>query len=164
MNEVDRQVGVAVPVELAAERPAINELPHVMRWFVPQPRPIDGYDVRVFRQQSKFMRLPHEGCPTGRLDQGPIDPGVLRATLYTDRYRFGARSIESIVTMSQLKGKVRFETRSGNTSKLRSLRSPFRQFVADSSDIERRTLNLDHLNFFARSQRHLAIDRKCCPR
>jgi hypothetical protein len=42
----------------------------------------------------------------GRLD---IDPGVLRAFLETRTYRHGTRSIESIVAMSLLSGKTRYE-------------------------------------------------------
>jgi hypothetical protein len=38
-----------------------------------------------------------------------IDSGVLRALLYTSKYRHGARSMESIVAMSLLSGKRRFE-------------------------------------------------------
>jgi hypothetical protein len=38
-----------------------------------------------------------------------IDSGVLRALLQTWRYKHGARSMESIIAMSQLEGKTRFE-------------------------------------------------------
>ncbi len=38
-----------------------------------------------------------------------IDPGVLRAFLRTRRYEHGARSLESVVAMSALHGKTRFE-------------------------------------------------------
>jgi hypothetical protein len=38
-----------------------------------------------------------------------IDSGVLRAFLQTWRYKHGARSMESIIAMSQLEGKTRFE-------------------------------------------------------
>ena len=38
-----------------------------------------------------------------------IDSGVLRATLLTKTYKHGARSIESIIAMRQLAGKIRFE-------------------------------------------------------
>ncbi len=42
----------------------------------------------------------------GRLD---IDPGVLRAFLDVGAYVHGARSMESIVEMSALTGKARYE-------------------------------------------------------
>src|SRR2546421_8050978 len=38
-----------------------------------------------------------------------IDSGVLRALLYTDEYKHGVRSMESVVAMSLLSGKTRFE-------------------------------------------------------
>jgi hypothetical protein len=38
-----------------------------------------------------------------------IDPGVLRAMLRTRIYKHGARSMESLIAMSQLDGKARFE-------------------------------------------------------
>jgi hypothetical protein len=38
-----------------------------------------------------------------------IDPGVLTALLQISKYKHGARSMESIITMSQLSGKNRFE-------------------------------------------------------
>jgi len=38
-----------------------------------------------------------------------IDSGVLRALLHTRRYRHGVRSMESVIAMSQLSGKSRFE-------------------------------------------------------
>jgi RyR domain-containing protein len=38
-----------------------------------------------------------------------IDSGVLRALLYTDEYKHGVRSMESVVAMSLLSGKIRFE-------------------------------------------------------
>jgi hypothetical protein len=41
--------------------------------------------------------------------QAQIDSGVLRAFLQTWRYKHGARSMESLIAMSQLDGKTRFE-------------------------------------------------------
>jgi hypothetical protein len=38
-----------------------------------------------------------------------IDSGVLRALLLTWKYKHGARSMESVIAMSQLEGKTRFE-------------------------------------------------------
>ncbi|MBC7260882.1 MAG: ATPase, partial [Chloroflexi bacterium] len=38
-----------------------------------------------------------------------IDPGVLRAFLHVSSYKHGVRSMESIIAMSMLAGKVRFE-------------------------------------------------------
>ena len=48
--------------------------------------------------------------------EAKIDEGVLRALLFVNSYRHGARSMESILNMSQLNGKARFE-RSGLPAK-----------------------------------------------
>src|SRR5207253_9120055 len=42
-------------------------------------------------------------------DELNIDPGVLRALLNTSRYKHGVRSMESVIAMSRLAGKHRFE-------------------------------------------------------
>jgi hypothetical protein len=44
-----------------------------------------------------------------RNGKAQIDSGVLRAFLQTWRYKHGARSMESVIAMSQLDGKTRFE-------------------------------------------------------
>jgi hypothetical protein len=67
----------------------------------------------------------------GRLD---IDPGVLSAFLETRTYRHGVRSIESIVTMSLLSGKTRYE----------------RSCLPASSQLD---LHVDAQDFLARIQR-----------
>lgn len=46
---------------------------------------------------------------TGRSARLEIDPGVLRAFLEVSSYRHGARSLETIVAMSMLHGKSRYE-------------------------------------------------------
>ncbi len=46
---------------------------------------------------------------SGRKEMLNIDRGVLRALLTTSEYKHGARSIESIIAMSQLTGKTTFE-------------------------------------------------------
>jgi hypothetical protein len=51
---------------------------------------------RLFEQDGKIARL-------------SIDPGVLRAFLEVRSYRHGARSIETIVAMSTLRGEGRYE-------------------------------------------------------
>jgi hypothetical protein len=45
----------------------------------------------------------------GKIDRLTIDPGVLRAFLEVRSYRHGARSLETIVAMSTLHGKSRYE-------------------------------------------------------
>lgn len=59
------------------------------------------------RHESLLFSLP----PTGKKDDGvlQIDEGVLRAFLGVRRYRHGARSMESIIAMSLLTGKTRFD-------------------------------------------------------
>lgn len=53
----------------------------------------------LFRQQPQLFRK-------GKLN---IDLGVLRAFLHTRKFKHGARSMESIIDMSQLSGKTRYE-------------------------------------------------------
>jgi hypothetical protein len=59
-----------------------------------------------------------------------IDPGVLRAFLWTLRYRHGARSMESIVTTSLLAGKPSFERSSLPAESQLELHVDARDFLA----------------------------------
>jgi hypothetical protein len=61
---------------------------------------------RAILLQSILSRERPQLFRDGRLN---IDPGVLRAFLETRTYRHGTRSIESIVAMSLLSGKTRYE-------------------------------------------------------
>ncbi len=47
--------------------------------------------------------------PQDGMERLNIDAGVLRAFLHTDRYKHGVRSMESVIAMSVLTGKRRFE-------------------------------------------------------
>ena len=59
-----------------------------------------------------------------------IDSGVLRAMLLTRRYKHGARSMESIIAMSQLEGKTRFERSSLPTNAQLDLHVNGQDFLA----------------------------------
>jgi hypothetical protein len=59
-----------------------------------------------------------------------IDSGVLRAMLLTRTYRHGARSMESVVAMSQLAGKTRFERSSLPTEAQLDLHVDGQDFLA----------------------------------
>ncbi len=61
--------------------------------------------LRAILLRDRPNLFEHDG-PTARLN---IDAGVLRAFLEVGRYRHGARSLETIVTISALHGKSRFE-------------------------------------------------------
>ncbi len=59
-----------------------------------------------------------------------IDPGVLRAFLLTRTYKHGARSMESLIAMSQLDGKNRFERSSLPTGAQMDLHVDGQNFLA----------------------------------
>jgi hypothetical protein len=73
----------------------------------------DDDQTFVLRRALLLRALLRQKAPglfhNGRLD---IDPGVLRAFLEVTTYVHGARSMESIIDMSALSGKLRYE-RSG---------------------------------------------------
>jgi hypothetical protein len=74
----------------------------------PQARGNDPYYVvrRAILLRSMLSRDAKHIVRSGEVQ---IDSGVLRALLQTWRYKHGARSMESVIAMSQLKGKTRFE-------------------------------------------------------
>lgn len=74
----------------------------------PQPGGNDPYHVlrRAILLRSILMRDAKHLVRDGEMQ---IDSGVLRALLLTWKYKHGARSMESVIAMSQLKGKTRFE-------------------------------------------------------
>jgi hypothetical protein len=55
------------------------------------------------------MMAPQLQCVEDGRQTLAVDPGVLSALLGVSRYRHGARSMESILAMSQLSGRMRFE-------------------------------------------------------
>jgi len=59
-----------------------------------------------------------------------IDPGVLRALLLTREYKHGARSMKTIIAMSQLAGKIGFERSSLPTETQLNLHVDGRDFFA----------------------------------
>ncbi len=75
------------------------------------PNPQTGDDLyyvlrRAILLRSMLLRDAKNILRNGELQ---IDSGVLRALLLTWKYKHGARSMESVITMSQLEGKTRFE-------------------------------------------------------
>src|ERR1035437_7716706 len=65
-----------------------------------------------------------------------IDSGVLRAMLLTRTYRHGARSMESVIAMSQLAGKTRFERSSLPTEAQLDLHVDGQDFLALVQQLE----------------------------
>ena len=65
-----------------------------------------------------------------------IDSGVLRAMLLTRVYRHGARSMESVIAMSQLAGKTRFERSSLPTEAQLDLHVDGQDFLARVQQLE----------------------------
>lgn len=61
---------------------------------------------RTFLLRSQLRRRAQQVFNSGRLN---IDPGVLRAFLEVTAYVHGARSMEAIIDMSSLTGKLRYE-------------------------------------------------------
>ena len=85
-----------------------------LRGFVdirgPNPVATTGDDAYVLRRALLLHSLLRNLCPqvvTG--EQVAIDEGVLRAFLGVREFRHGARSMESIIDMSALTGRARFE-------------------------------------------------------
>jgi len=71
-----------------------------------------------------------------RNNEVQIDSGVLRAMLLTGRYKHGARSMESIIAMSQLEGKTRFERSSLPTKAQLDLHVDGQDFLARVHQLE----------------------------
>lgn len=74
-----------------------------------------------------------------------IDSGVLRALLLTGRYKHGARSMESLIAMSQLEGKIRFERSSLPTKAQLDLHVDGQDFLARVQQLELEGEVLEHL-------------------
>ena len=74
----------------------------------PQPNQADPYYV-LRRALLLRSMLERDAKQVLRKGQAQIDSGVLRAMLMTWRYKHGARSMESLIAMSKLDGKTRFE-------------------------------------------------------
>ena len=78
-----------------------------------------------------------------------IDDGVLRALLRTNTYHHGARSMESILNMSQLDGKARFERSSLPTKAQLDLHVDGQNFLARVHQLEIDKLPKDKLERMA---------------
>jgi len=74
-----------------------------------------------------------------------IDSGVLRALLQTWKYKHGARSMESVIAMSQLEGKIRFERSSLPTKAQLDLHVDGQDFLARVQQLELEGEVLEHL-------------------
>jgi hypothetical protein len=127
-NGISRPIGPAIFIFAGGTHPTMSsfkaravQLPGAkatdflsrLRGFVDilGPNPIDaGEHTFVLRRALLLRALLGQKAPglfrSNRLD---IDPGVLRAFLDVTTYVHGARSMESIVDMSQLSGKLRYE-------------------------------------------------------
>jgi hypothetical protein len=71
-----------------------------------------------------------------RNNEVQIDSGVLRAMSLTGKYKHGARSMESIIAMSQLEGKTRFERSSLPTKAQLDLHVDGQDFLARVHQLE----------------------------
>jgi len=96
-----------------------------------------------------------------RKGEPQIDSGVLRAMLLTRTYRYGARSMESVIAMSQLAGKTRFERSSLPTEAQLDSHVDGQDFLALVQQLELDGETLERLaraatQFIARSRRPLA--------
>jgi hypothetical protein len=87
-------------------------------------------DLYVIRRSFLLNAfLEQHGAHLKKNKQFQIGDGVLDAFLRTTRYRHGARSMESIVTMSALKGRGKFEQSSLPPEHLLSMHVDARDFV-----------------------------------
>ena len=75
------------------------------------PNQQEGHDPYYVLRRAMLLRsmLMRDAKQVLRKGQVQIDSGVLRALLMTLKYKHGARSMESVIAMSQLEGKTRFE-------------------------------------------------------
>jgi hypothetical protein len=75
------------------------------------PNPLDASDQTYLLRRALLLRtLLHRQAPgLFRDERLSIDPGVLQAFLHIATYLHGARSLEAIVDMSGLSGKLRYE-------------------------------------------------------
>ncbi len=87
----------------------------------------DLYVIRRSFLLNAFLEL--HGTHLKKNKQFQIGDGVLDALLRTTKYRHGARSMESIVTMSALKGRGKFEQSSLPPEHLLSMHVDARDFV-----------------------------------
>ncbi|HXY02432.1 MAG TPA: RyR domain-containing protein, partial [Terriglobales bacterium] len=97
------------------------------------PNPRSGGDDRYYVLRRAILlrsMLLRDAKHLLRNNELQIDSGVLRAMLLTRRYKHGARSMESIIAMSQLQGKTRFERSSLPTNAQLDLHVDGQDFLA----------------------------------
>jgi hypothetical protein len=102
---------VSVDQARAAKVPDfVSRLKGYINVLGPNPR-VAGDDPYYVLRRAILLRsmLSREAKQVLRKGEVQIDSGVLRAMLLTRIYRHGARSMESVIAMSQLAGKTRFE-------------------------------------------------------
>jgi hypothetical protein len=97
----------------------------------PNPRSISDDPYFVLRRAILLRSmLSRDAKHLLRKGEVQIDSGVLRAMLLTGRYKHGARSMESLIAMSQLEGKTRFERSSLPTKAQLELHVDGQDFLA----------------------------------
>jgi hypothetical protein len=103
----------------------------------PNPR-AGGDDPYYVLRRAILLRsmLSREANHVLRKGVVQIDSGVLRAMLLTRVYRHGARSMESVIAMSQLAGKTRFERSSLPTEAQLDLHVDGQDFLARVQQLE----------------------------
>ena len=109
----------------------VSRLKGYLNVLGPNPQP-DQDDPYYVLRRALLLRsmLERDAKQVLRKGQAQIDSGVLRAMLMTWRYKHGARSMESLIAMSQLDGKTRFERSSLPTKAQLDLHVDGQDFLA----------------------------------
>ena len=112
----------------------------------PNPR-AGAHDPYYVLRRAILLRsvLSREARHVLRRGEVQIDSGVLRAMLLTTAYKHGARSMESVIAMSQLAGKTRFERSSLPTEAQLDLHVDGQDFLARVRQLELDGGTLDQL-------------------
>jgi hypothetical protein len=103
------------------------------------PNPRAGADDPYYVLRRAILlrsMLSREAKHVLRKGEVQIDSGVLRAMLLTKTFRHGARSMESVIAMSQLAGKTRFERSSLPTEAQLDLHVDGQDFLARVQQLE----------------------------
>jgi RyR domain len=103
------------------------------------PNPKSGVDDPYYVLRRAILlrsMLSRDAKHLLRNNELQIDSGVLRALLLTWRYKHGARSMESVIAMSQLDGKTRFERSSLPTKAQLDLHVDGQDFLAHVHQLE----------------------------
>ncbi len=97
----------------------------------------DGEDPYFILRRAILLNSMLKGCTHLLRDgQVQVDRGVLRALLLTKKYKHGARSMESLIAMSQLNGKTSFERSSLPTRAQLELHVYGQDFLAHVHQLE----------------------------